>query len=257
MCVWRDTLRNSGRFLSWSEDSRQGTRHRQSQNSREHLSRLLPWHHAFPPTEGLGSLHAGSGYIDTHLISKKKGSAVLIELKSSETPEHIGRDASKAPKQIIDKNYRNQEGLPNIRILREYGIGIYHLASCVKGRYLELDAQSQWVERDDPAMRISHPLEWWDKATALFHAYQMTLFTSRGRTMYWQFLLFMHTRYVRGLVRYLHDSLMTIYCRLSSCRKYVILLDSLPPRVAKVQFGQVQRNICRTENWTLSSHVPQ
>jgi len=97
---------------------------------------------------------AGGGYIDIRLISRKKGRAVLIELKSSEKLEHIERDASKALEQIVDKNYRNQEGLPNIRILREYGIASYHLASCVKGRYLELDAQSRWVEKDDPATRI-------------------------------------------------------------------------------------------------------
>jgi len=103
---------------------------------------------------------AGGGYLDIRLISSNKGRAVLIELKSSDKPEHIEKDANKALEQIVDKNYRNQEGLPNIRILREYGIASYHLASCVKGRYLELDAQSRWVERDDPAMRISHPLEW-------------------------------------------------------------------------------------------------
>jgi hypothetical protein len=97
---------------------------------------------------------AGGGYIDIRLISRKKGRAVLIELKSSEKLEHIERDASKALEQIVDKNYRNQEGLPNICILREYGIASYHLASCVKGRYLELDAQSRWVEKDDPATGI-------------------------------------------------------------------------------------------------------
>jgi hypothetical protein len=97
---------------------------------------------------------AGGGYLDIRLISRKKGRAVLIQLKSSSKPEHIERDANKALEQIVDKNYRNQEGLPNIRILREYGIASYHLDSCVKGRYLELDAQSRWVEKDDPAMRI-------------------------------------------------------------------------------------------------------
>ena len=97
---------------------------------------------------------AGGGYLDIRLVSRKKGCAVLIELKSSEKLEHIERDANKALEQIIDKNYRNQEGLPNICILREYGIASYHLASHVKGRYLELDAQSPWVEKDDPAMRI-------------------------------------------------------------------------------------------------------
>ena len=75
---------------------------------------------------------AGGGYLDIRLISRKKGCAVLIGLKSSDKLEHIEKDASKALKQIVDMNYRNQEGLPNIRILREYGIASYHLASCVK-----------------------------------------------------------------------------------------------------------------------------
>ena len=80
--------------------------------------------------------------------------AVLIELKSSERLENIERDADKALKQIrqiVDKNYRNLEGLPDIHILREYGIACFHLNSCVKGRYLELNGQNQWVEKDDPA----------------------------------------------------------------------------------------------------------
>jgi Protein of unknown function (DUF1703). len=96
---------------------------------------------------------AGGGFVNIPLISRKKSSAVLIELKSSEKPEHIERDANNELKQIMDKNYRNQ-GLPNIRSLREYGIAGYHVASCVKGQYLELDAQSRWIEKDDPAMRI-------------------------------------------------------------------------------------------------------
>ena len=78
---------------------------------------------------------------------------MVIELKSSDKPEHIERDASNALKQIVDQNYRNQEGLPNIRNFREYGIASYHLASFVEGRYLENDAQSRWVEKDDPTMR--------------------------------------------------------------------------------------------------------
>lgn len=97
---------------------------------------------------------AGGGYIDIRLVSRKKGRAVLIELKSSEKPEHIERDARKALDQIVDKNYRNQEDLPNIGILREYGIASHHLASLVKGRYLELDVQRRWVEKDDPTARI-------------------------------------------------------------------------------------------------------
>ena len=64
----------------------------------------------------------------------------MIELKFSDRPEHIERDASNALKQIVDQNYQNQEGLLNIRNLREYGIASYHLASFVGGRYLELDA---------------------------------------------------------------------------------------------------------------------
>ena len=55
---------------------------------------------------------AGGHYIDICVISRKKTRAVL-SLKA-------GRDASKALQQIVDKNYRNQEGLPNIGILREY-----------------------------------------------------------------------------------------------------------------------------------------
>jgi len=97
---------------------------------------------------------ARGGYIDIRLVSRKKGRAVLIELKSSEKPEHIERDARKALDQIVDKNYRNQEGLLNIGILREYGIASHHLASLVKGRYLELDVQRRWVEKDDSTARI-------------------------------------------------------------------------------------------------------
>jgi hypothetical protein len=44
----------------------------------------------------------------------------------------------------------------NIHVLREYGVASYHLASCVKGRYLELDAQSRWVEKDDPNENLRH-----------------------------------------------------------------------------------------------------
>jgi hypothetical protein len=104
------------------------------------------WDIAFEP-------RAGAGYVDARLRNKK-GMAVLIELKSSERPENIERDADKALKQIVEKNYRNPEGLPDIHILREYGIACYHLNSCVKGRYLELNGQNQWVEKDDPAKSV-------------------------------------------------------------------------------------------------------
>ena len=92
---------------------------------------------------------AGGGYLDIHLVSKKTQSAVLIELKSSEKLQAIESDAQTGLNQIIKKNYRNPEGLPNIRFLREYGIASYHLDSHVKGRYLELDAERRWVEKDE------------------------------------------------------------------------------------------------------------
>ncbi len=81
--------------------------------------------------------------------------AVLIEIKSSEKKEDMKRDANKALKQIEERNYRNLEGLPNIYTLREYGIARFHLSSYVKGRYLELDGQNQWIEKDDPTMSVS------------------------------------------------------------------------------------------------------
>ena len=93
---------------------------------------------------------AGGGYVDILLLSKTMQCAVLIELKSSEKPQDIEKDAKKGLQQIIDKNYRNPEGLSNVRFLREYGIASYHLESHVEGRYLELDAQRRWVEKDDP-----------------------------------------------------------------------------------------------------------
>jgi len=64
----------------------------------------------------------GGGYIDIHLRHRRKCMAVLIELKFSEKQGEMERDANKALKQIEEKNYRNSEGLPNIRTLREYGI---------------------------------------------------------------------------------------------------------------------------------------
>ena len=81
---------------------------------------------------------AGEGYVDIRLISKTTKIAVLIELKSSEKPDHVQKDAKAALKQIEEKNYRNIEGLQGMRILREYGI-----------RYLELDTQRGWVEKAD------------------------------------------------------------------------------------------------------------
>ena len=94
---------------------------------------------------------AGGGYFDIRLRHRRKQTAVLIELKSSEKQGDMERDAIKALKRIAEKNYRNSEGLPNICTLREYGIACFHLSSHVEGRYLELDGQNQWVEKDDPA----------------------------------------------------------------------------------------------------------
>jgi hypothetical protein len=93
---------------------------------------------------------AGEGYVDVRLVSKKTKTAVLIELKSSEKVDHIQKDAKAGLEQIETKNYRNSEGLQGVHFLREYGIGCYHLKSHVEGRYLELDTQRRWVERNDP-----------------------------------------------------------------------------------------------------------
>ena len=96
----------------------------------------------------------GSGYIDIRLVSKKMKSAVLIE--SSNKQEDIERDSVVALDQIERKNYRNPYSLPSIRYLREYGIASYHLESCVKGRYLEFDGQSGWVQKDDSLVEVVH-----------------------------------------------------------------------------------------------------
>jgi PD-(D/E)XK nuclease superfamily len=102
-------------------------------------------------------IERGSSYVDIRLHHRRKRKAVLIELKSSEQQGNMvmERDANKALKQIEEKNYQNSEGLPNIRTLREYGIAVFHLDSYVKGRYLELDGQNEWVEKDDPMMSVS------------------------------------------------------------------------------------------------------
>jgi len=97
----------------------------------------------------------GSGYIDIFLVSKGTKSAVLIELKSSNKEEDIEKDSLAALDQMKKKNYRNPYGLLGIRSLREYGIANYHLQSCVNGRYMELDGQGGWVQKDDTAMKTS------------------------------------------------------------------------------------------------------
>jgi hypothetical protein len=98
---------------------------------------------------------SGGGYVDIRLCHRKKHAGVLIKLKSSEKKEDMARDADKALNQIEEMNYRNPEGLPNIHTLREYGIAAFHLSSYIKGRYLELNGLNQWVEKDDPMMRVS------------------------------------------------------------------------------------------------------
>jgi PD-(D/E)XK nuclease superfamily len=98
---------------------------------------------------------AGNGCIDSRLCHRRKRMAVLIELKSCKKQGNMERNANNALKQIEEKNYQNSEGLPNIRTLREYGIARFHLSSYVKGRYLELNGQNEWVEKDDPMMGVS------------------------------------------------------------------------------------------------------
>ena len=92
----------------------------------------------------------GRGYVVLCLLHKRKRQAVLIELKPSEKEGDMEMDANKALEQIADP-----EGPPNINILRGYGMAVCHLNSFVKGRYLELDDQNQWVEKADPAVSVS------------------------------------------------------------------------------------------------------
>jgi PD-(D/E)XK nuclease superfamily len=92
---------------------------------------------------------ARGDYVDLRLLHKPKRKAVLINVKTSNKQKDMKRDANRALKQIVDKNYRNPEGLQNIRFLREYGIAGFHFSSYVKGRYLELNTQNQWVEEEE------------------------------------------------------------------------------------------------------------
>jgi hypothetical protein len=93
---------------------------------------------------------AGGGYVGLRLLHELKRRAVLIEIRSSETEGDLKKDANRALEQIVKKNYRNAEGLRNIRTLREYGIAGFHLSACVKGRCLKLDTETgQWVEQDE------------------------------------------------------------------------------------------------------------
>ena len=64
-------------------------------------------------------------------VLQPKGWEVSIQAQAG--GGYIERDAGKVLRQIVDKNYQSQEGLPNIHTLQEYGIASYHLASCVKG----------------------------------------------------------------------------------------------------------------------------
>jgi len=98
---------------------------------------------------------AGNGFVDIRILHRRKREAVLIELKSSEKKRDMDKDVDMALKQIIDNNYRNQESLPNIFTLREYGIACFHLSSRVKGRYLERSSRSRWVEKRDPTTSFS------------------------------------------------------------------------------------------------------
>jgi hypothetical protein len=93
---------------------------------------------------------ASGDYVDLRLVHKPKSKAVLIELKSSDKEGNLKKDANRGLEQIVRKNYRNSEGLLDIRTLREYGITGYHRSSHVKGRYLELNSKTgKWVEQDE------------------------------------------------------------------------------------------------------------
>jgi PD-(D/E)XK nuclease superfamily len=124
----------------------------------ERIYRVLLWglaqHLKVKGWEVSNENRAGGGYVGICLRHRRRNMAVLIELKSSEKRDDMERDANKALKQVKEMNYRNPEGLPNIRTLREYGIAFFHLSSHVKGRYLELDGQDQWIEKDDPIMPV-------------------------------------------------------------------------------------------------------
>ena len=124
---------------SWSEDGWQGTRRRQSQDSREDLS-ITSLASCMSSDQRAGKSPSSLELeVATSIFVLSWGRGVVIELKFSDKLEHIERDASNALKQIVDQNYQNQEGLLNIRNLQEYGIASYHLASFIRGRYLELD----------------------------------------------------------------------------------------------------------------------
>ena len=84
---------------------------------------------------------ARGGHVDIRLCHGRKRMAVLIELKSCEKQAVMERDANTTLKQIEEKNYRNLEGLPNIRTLREYSI--CWLSPQFVCRGLELDDQNQ------------------------------------------------------------------------------------------------------------------
>jgi hypothetical protein len=92
---------------------------------------------------------AGGDYVDLRLLHKRKHTAILIELKSSEKEGDFERDAKGALEEVVKKNYWNAEGLRNIQTLREYGIAGHHLSSCVKGRHLKLTGTGQWAEEDE------------------------------------------------------------------------------------------------------------
>jgi hypothetical protein len=90
-----------------------------------------------------------SSYLAVGLISVYNPVSIISEIDDFWVNTSLLAD--KALQQIIDKNYRNREGLSSILILREYGIASYHLMSFAKGRYLKLNGQGKWVEKDDPA----------------------------------------------------------------------------------------------------------
>jgi hypothetical protein len=53
--------------------------------------------------EVIAEPHTGSGYIDICIVSRRRRTAALIEIKSSKNLESLERDAEKALEQIIPK----------------------------------------------------------------------------------------------------------------------------------------------------------
>ena len=113
-----------------------------------HLLRPKGWEVCIEPPR------AECYYMNICLISREKGSAALIRLRSSEKMESTVWDARESLNGIITRNYENHEHLLNIHTLRQYVIASHHMASHVEGRYLEPGILGRWEVTADPAMTM-------------------------------------------------------------------------------------------------------